>query len=272
MAAYRRQTYLTQLFALLLIASLNVLSATPLLRQGITWPLLWPQVESPAAPAPLVRPALSAEPAIIEAPAPAAIDESARAAAVPIPPIAAGSASIGGIGDAALTNIQIAISFLDGSVIEPGDELSFDDVAHTWDYHEDPIYLMGTATSVYGVIDMRGGGVCWVSTALWRAALAAGIRTDLRDEHYGLVNALGPGVDATNTLVIRNDSDQSITVRAWLDDEAVIVALFTDEPLDRTATIRGPESLGRGQYIVYQDVDWADGRSMTSSFYSRYYW
>ena len=187
--------------------------------------------------------------------------------------VAHGSAYVGGIGQAALTNIEIAISFVDGAVIEPGQQFSFDDTARSWDFNEDPIYVMVTATSTRGTIFMRGGGVCWVSTALWRAALVAGLRTDFRENHYGLVDQLGAGLDATNTLVIRNDSPVPITVRASLDDDdRVNVSLLATEPLDRTAQIDGPFPAGRGGYVIYQDVTWADGRTTSSEVVSRYYW
>lgn len=188
------------------------------------------------------------------------------------PPAAAGFAALDGLAGAGLANIDIAIAFLDHTVMEPGQQLSFDDTARSWDYEEDPRYLMGVATSARGLIAMRGGGVCWVSTALWRAALVAGLRTDFRENHYGLVEQLGAGKDATNTLVVRNNSDVPITVRAWRDDEDVYVALFPDAPLDRTGAIRGPERLGRGLFAIYQDVTWDDGTVTTSEFLSRYYW
>ena len=193
------------------------------------------------------------------------------AAAGPVT-IARGSASVSGIGAAAATNVEIAISFVDGVVIEPGGQLSFDDTARTWDFREDPSYVMGTATSARGLIAMRGGGVCWLSTALWRAALVAGIRTDFRESHYGLVDPLGPGVDATNTLVIRNDAPVAITVRAWLDEDDVHVDLLADRPLDRTAIVEGPYRVGLGRYVVYQEVTWDDGRATSSEFPSWYLW
>jgi VanW like protein len=186
--------------------------------------------------------------------------------------VAHGMAYVGGMGEAAVTNAAIAISFLDGTVIEPGEQLSFDDVARTWDFNEDPIYVWGTATTTRGIIPMRGGGVCWVSTALWRATLAAGLRTDFRENHYGLVDQLGAGLDATNTLVIRNDSPVPITVRALLDEDEVHVSLLADGPLDRTAEVDGPFPAGRGGHVIYQDVTWADGRTTSSQFVSRYYW
>jgi vancomycin resistance protein YoaR len=119
---------------------------------------------------------------------------------------------------------------------------------------------------------MRGGGVCWLSTALWRAALAAGLRTDVRENHYGFVAALGGGLDATNTLVIRNDSDVPVTVRAWMDEDQVYVTLYADGSLGRTSTVRGPERLSSGRYVAYQDIAWDDGPTTTNEFVSRYNW
>jgi vancomycin resistance protein YoaR len=186
--------------------------------------------------------------------------------------VAHSNASVAGIGEAAVSNVELAVSMLDGTVIEPGGRLSFDDTARTWDFQEDPRYVMGTATSTRGLIAMRGGGVCFLSTALWRATLSAGLRTDFRQSHYGLVDPLGPGLDATNTLVIRNDSPVPITVRAWIDEEEVHVKLLADESLDRTASVDGPHQLGRGHYVVYQETTWADGSAASSEFHSYYLW
>jgi len=260
---YRRQ----QLTAhLRLRLPLTVLAVAIYVVVGSPWALIQrldTTAFGPAIPLSVIGPVLNP----VEA-------SSTAAPAVPGPAeVAHGSAYIGGIGDAALTNIEIAISFVDGAVIEPGEQLSFDDTAHTWDFNEDPIYEMGTATTTRGIIFMRGGGVCWVSTALWRAALAAGLRTDFRENHFGLVDQLGPGIDATNTLVIRNDASVPIIVSASLDDdERVQVSLLSDEPLDRTADVNGPWPVGGGTYAIHQDVTWADGRVTSSEFRSHYYW
>jgi VanW like protein len=112
-----------------------------------------------------------------------------------------------------------AVSFIDGIVIPAGERLVFDDIARTWDYRDDPSYVLGKATSVRGFVHTRGGGVCTVSTAVWRAALEAGLRTDRRQSHHGLMEPGDPGLDATNTLIIANDSSEAVVVHVWLDDE-----------------------------------------------------
>jgi vancomycin resistance protein YoaR len=119
---------------------------------------------------------------------------------------------------------------------------------------------------------MRGGGVCWLSTAIWRAALGAGLKTEYRENHVGLVDALGAGLDATNTLVLRNDSDVPVTIHAWIERDQVYAALDSDEPLGRTAVVRAPQRLGPGRYVAYQEIYWDDGSVTTNEFDSRYAW
>jgi vancomycin resistance protein YoaR len=212
------------------------------------------------------------------APGPA-VEKSAAAEGFLLPPVigessilAEGRASLGGVGGNSLKNMRIAIGFVDGEVIYPGQQFSFDDVARSWDYKEHPSYVPSLATSSRGPIMMRGGGVCWVSTALWRAALTAGLATDVRENHYGFVAPLGAGLDATNTLVIRNNSSVPITVRAWEESGSVAVALVADGELDRKGVVSGPQQLGRGSWVATQTVYWDDGDVTTHSFYSRYYW
>ncbi len=183
-----------------------------------------------------------------------------------------GRASIGGAGGSALANMRIAMSFVDGTVIQPGEQFSFDDVAESWDFRENPKYLPSLATSARGPIVMRGGGVCWVSTAIWRAALEAGIATDFRENHFGYVAPLGAGLDATNTLVIRNNSSVPLTVRTWEEGGYVMASLVADGKLDRMAEVSAPKQIGKGSWVAYQTVYWDDGDVTTHAFYSRYYW
>jgi hypothetical protein len=206
-------------------------------------------------------------------PAPDRADRpSLGASLVAPPPIAVGSAPLYGIGGPALTNIEIALGLVDGVVIQPGQRMSFDDIARTWDFREDQRYVPGPATSARGLITMRGGGVCWLSTAIWRAALDAGLATELRENHLGALSLLAPGYDATNTLVIANDSDIPLTLRVWRDEDRVYASFHGDKPLERKAALRGPEKLGPGYYVLYQDVAWPDGSETTTEFISRYAW
>jgi len=265
MAEYRRKVLLTQVRPYpIVFAAILVLCRLAVYLWGLPVPLdyvlsegIFREPSQVCAADCLVRPELT-DPDLIPMP--------------PVEPAGVGKASLGGIGGNSLANIKIAVSFLDGQDIEPGEDLSFDDVARTWDFQEDPRYLMSTATSASGLIYMRGGGVCWLSTALWNAALDAGLPTSFRQNHYGLVPILRAGLDATNTVVIGNDSDIPVTVHAWIEGGAVRVELLPSRPLDRTASVDGPYALGGGRYVTYQEITWADGSETTNTFSSHYYW
>jgi len=173
-----------------------------------------------------------------------------------------------------LYNIQVGVNFLNGAAIPPGGTLSFDDVARSWDGREDDAYQIGWGTSCErGLVPMKGGGVCAVSTALWRAALKAGLETVRRKNHSGRIDTYNPpGLDATNTLIIANDSSATITVTALLDGDILKIELIGDKPPDRVATIRGPFPIGELEYVVYQDIRFSDGSTITNTFYSSYCW
>lgn len=234
---------------------------------------------------PLIGPSLAAEPPAIaravgstgSVDSLAPQDEAAEAAGEPDASyrpmlLAEAGASTAHLDEAGLFNVLIALSFVDGIVIPSGERLVFDDIARTWDYREDPSYVIGKATSVRGLVDMRGGGVCTVSTALWRAALATGLRTDRRQSHNGLMEPGDPGLDATNTLIIANDSNEAVTVHVWLDGDVVRARLLAEAGLDRVASISEPQRIGNGRWLVEQEVTWADGRTATNRFASQYYW
>lgn len=173
-----------------------------------------------------------------------------------------------------LYNIQVGVNFLNGAAIPPGGNLSFDDVARSWDGREDDAYQIGWGTSCErGLVPMKGGGVCAVSTALWRAALKAGLETVRRKNHSGRIDTYNPpGLDATNTLIIANDSSVTITVTALLDGDILKVELIGDKPPDRVATIRGPFPIGELEYVVYQNIRFSNGSTITNTFYSSYCW
>jgi len=181
---------------------------------------------------------------------------------------------IADVDEVKLHNIQVGVNFLNGAAIPPGGSLSFDDAARSWDGREDDAYQMGWGTSCErGLVPMKGGGVCAVSTALWRATLEAGLETVRRKSHSGRVETYNPpGLDATNTLIIANDSSATITVTAFLDGDILKIELIGDKAPDRIATIRGPFPTGELEYVVYQDIRFSDGSAITNTFYSSYCW
>ncbi|WP_160687379.1 VanW family protein [Clostridium sp. C2-6-12] len=92
-------------------------------------------------------------------------------------------------------NIEIATKALDGTIIMPGETFSFNDVVgpRTVErgYQEAGTYVGNKVEP--GI----GGGICQVSTTLYRAAMKANLRSAERTNHSMVVGYAQPGLDAT---------------------------------------------------------------------------
>jgi vancomycin resistance protein YoaR len=123
-------------------------------------------------------------------------------------------------------NIQLAANRLNGLLIAPGEVFSFDkalgDVSSFTGYKQ--AYVIENGKTVLG----DGGGVCQVSTTLFRAALHAGLPIVERNPHAYRVGYYeedsGPGIDAavyvpSVDLKFRNDTGHSILIQAFADTQ-----------------------------------------------------
>jgi len=110
--------------------------------------------------------------------------------------VASGETYFAGSSAARVHNIEIAAAKFDGVVIPPNSIFSFNDVmvdVSAANGFEDSLIIWGDRTAV-GV----GGGVCQVSTTLFRAAYQAGLPIIERYNHGYVVGWYGePGMDAT---------------------------------------------------------------------------
>lgn len=92
-------------------------------------------------------------------------------------------------------NIEIATKALDGTIVMPGETFSFNDVVgpRTVErgYQEAGTYVGNKVEP--GI----GGGICQVSTTLYRAAMKANLRSAERTNHSMVVGYAQPGLDAT---------------------------------------------------------------------------
>lgn len=113
-------------------------------------------------------------------------------------------------------NLRLAVQALDGAVLRPGEELSFNQRVgpRTAErgYGPAPVILRETRQV------QVGGGVCQVATTLFAASLLAGLGVVERHRHSSPVDYVAPGEDATiawgaKDLRLRNDLDQDVRVR-----------------------------------------------------------
>ena len=121
-------------------------------------------------------------------------------------------------------NVQLAASRLNGILIAPDEVFSFDkalgDISSFTGYKQ--AYVIENGHTVLG----DGGGVCQVSTTLFRAALKAGLPIVERNQHAYRVGYYeqdsGPGIDAavyspSVDLKFKNDTGHYILIQSYTD-------------------------------------------------------
>ncbi|HSA83716.1 MAG TPA: VanW family protein [Patescibacteria group bacterium] len=175
-------------------------------------------------------------------------------------------------------NIGLASSRINGALIKPGETFSFTktvgDISSLTGYKQ--AYIIENGRTVLG----DGGGVCQVSTTLFRAALDAGLPIVERHPHAYRVSYYeadaGPGIDAATyypsvDLKFKNDTDHHILIQTIFDPTNIRLTFQLFGTSDgRQATISEPVILSQSPAPepLYQDdptlpvgqvkqVDWA---------------
>ena len=142
--------------------------------------------------------------------------------------IASGTTYFGGSSSARVHNIEVSAEKFGGAVIPPGGIFSFNSTIEAVsgaNGFEDSAIIWGDRTAV-GV----GGGVCQVSTTVFRAALSAGFPILERHNHGYVVSWYGdPGFDATIytpyvDFRFLNDSDAHLLIQPVVDSVAGILS------------------------------------------------
>ena len=125
-------------------------------------------------------------------------------------------------------NIGLASGRLNGVLVKPGEIFSFakavGDVSKLTGYKE--AYIIENGRTILG----DGGGVCQVSTTLFRAALNAGLPIEERNQHAYRVHYYeedsGPGIDAavyvpSVDLKFKNDTGHWLLIQSFVDTVAM---------------------------------------------------
>lgn len=93
------------------------------------------------------------------------------------------------------TNLKIAASKIDGTILLPGEEFSYNKIVGARSieagYKEAKIYQNGQ------VVDGLGGGICQISSTLYNAVVCANLDVTERFNHQFITSYVKPGRDAT---------------------------------------------------------------------------
>ncbi|MBE5928668.1 MAG: hypothetical protein E7267_04745 [Lachnospiraceae bacterium] len=157
-------------------------------------------------------------------------------------------------------NVRNATSFVNGTVLYPGEVLSVADSIYplTADngYKEAPSYAAGQ------VVDSLGGGVCQVSTTLYNAVLRAELKIVERFPHSMVVTYVEPSMDAAiagdyKDLKFENDSETPIYIQGSAYNGVLTFTIYGHEtrPSSRKVEFVSDivETIEPGKDIVTKD-------------------
>ncbi len=144
-------------------------------------------------------------------------------------------------------NIKTAAEKHNGTLIAPDEIFSFNENLGPVDGSTG--YKKELVIKEEGTIPEYGGGVCQVSTTMYRAALFSGLPIVERNEHSYAVSyysqILGHGLDATiylggADLKFLNDTGKSILIQAYVENEYELYFVFYGTSDGREVEMDGP--------------------------------
>lgn len=167
-----------------------------------------------------------------------------------------------------IRNIEVAAQKFEGVVIPPNGIFSFNSIVQdvsAANGFEDSLIIWGDRTAV-GV----GGGVCQVSTTVFRAAYLGGFPLVERYNHGYIVSWYGePGMDATIytpsvDFKFRNDTSAYLLVQPLVDSiQGVITFQFYGTKPNRQVTVSAPtiaDVIEPGEAVYQEDPTLAPGQ------------
>ncbi len=127
------------------------------------------------------------------------------------------------------TNVRLASEAINGTVLQPGEEFSFNEVVG--ERTEAKGYQAAAAYSNGEVVQEIGGGVCQVSTTLYNAVIRSGLKTTVRRSHTYEPSYVTPGQDATVSYggpdyKFINNSNTAIGIRASYSNQVCTVSIY----------------------------------------------
>lgn len=126
-------------------------------------------------------------------------------------------------------NVRLSAEALNGTIIQPGEEFSFNQVVGQRTAEKG--YQAAAAYNSGEVVQEVGGGVCQMSSTLYRVAFQSGMEISFRRSHTFEPNYVTPGQDATISweqpdFRFINTSKGPIGIRASYSDRKASVSIY----------------------------------------------
>ncbi|MEI8096612.1 MAG: VanW family protein, partial [Candidatus Moraniibacteriota bacterium] len=176
-------------------------------------------------------------------------------------------------------NINRALEQFQNIIIAPNEEFSF--VKYLGDVDGEHGYLPELVIKNNETIPEFGGGICQVSSTVFRAAIYSGMKITARRNHAYPVRYYTPyGMDATvyvpkPDLTFINNTPGAVLVQSTVEGSNLTFRFYGTKD-GRTVTIDGPHILERGldgsmKTVFSQEVNNANGENfIRDSFWSNY--
>ncbi|WP_297435979.1 VanW family protein [uncultured Clostridium sp.] len=158
------------------------------------------------------------------------------------------------------TNLIVATDNINGTVLLPGEEFSYNDIVGERTVERG--FRSGAGFSGDEVVQTIGGGVCQVSTTLYQSIIKSGIKSTERYNHSMSVSYAQPSEDATVAwgyldYKFKNIYDTPIYIEGMISNGQVIFNIYgdTDELNGNTYDLVGVPAGGssNGYFITYKD-------------------
>ena len=127
------------------------------------------------------------------------------------------------------TNVKLAAAAVNGTVLQPGEEFSFNTVVGQRTAEKG--YKPAAAYNQGEVVEEVGGGVCHISSTLYNAVFRAGLTTTYRRAHTFAPTYVTPGTDATVSwpgpdYKFVNNSKHAIGILSWYSNQTATVQIY----------------------------------------------
>ncbi|NBP57282.1 hypothetical protein EBU71_12260, partial [bacterium] len=189
-----------------------------------------------------------------------------------------GESNFRGSSRSRIKNINVAANKISNTLLKPGEEFSFVNTLGKVDARNG--YLPELVIKGKKTIPEYGGGICQVSTTLFRAALNAGLPITERRAHSYIVNYYGkPGLDATiylpkPDLKFKNDTNNYILLQHYITGTTLYYEIYgtstgkTAKTIEPVVLESSPD--GSMKTVAYREIYEGDAMIKRDSFYSTY--
>ena len=192
--------------------------------------------------------------------------------------LATGESNFSGSTTSRIQNINVAAELYNGILIPAGKTFSFNTILGEVDAEHG--YVPEKVIKGDKIEYEYGGGICQVSTTMFRAAINAGLAIVERKPHAFPVHYYEPqGFDATiypgvSDLRFVNDTPSYVLIQTRISGKNLYVDFYGTAD-GRTVSINGPfqydiQPDGAMKAYFTRNINFADGASTSKSFYSNY--